>query len=211
MMHISSANRNQNGKESNQINLSKYDSGGILSGLYPELPTKKYDVIYANPPWDHDGKIKFYGANEKRQPALALNVLKQIEIQKISKENSLLFMWVTNRNLDQGIDLGKTWGFDYATVAFIWDKIKRDSDLYTMSSCEMCLAFKKGKTNGIKAQHKTGQMIKAMRTEDNLKPVQIRDTIGKMFPLQDKIEIFTKEGAPEWDAWGFDIAAHLRY
>ena len=30
-----------------------------LPDLYPDLPLKKYDVIYADPPWDYGGKMQF--------------------------------------------------------------------------------------------------------------------------------------------------------
>ena len=30
-----------------------------LDELYPVLPNKKYDVIYADPPWDYGGKMQY--------------------------------------------------------------------------------------------------------------------------------------------------------
>ena len=30
-----------------------------LTNLYPELPNKKFDIIYADPPWDYNGKLQF--------------------------------------------------------------------------------------------------------------------------------------------------------
>lgn len=27
--------------------------------LYPQLPDKKFDIIYADPPWDYNGKLQF--------------------------------------------------------------------------------------------------------------------------------------------------------
>ena len=29
-----------------------------LPALYPDLPNKKYDIIYADPPWDYGGKMQ---------------------------------------------------------------------------------------------------------------------------------------------------------
>jgi len=51
-------------------------------------------------------------------------------------------MWVTNPHLAQGIELGKAWGFEYKTVAFVWDKMVHNPGQYTMSYCELCLVFK---------------------------------------------------------------------
>lgn len=31
----------------------------ILDAMYPDLPNKKYQVIYADPPWDYGGKTQY--------------------------------------------------------------------------------------------------------------------------------------------------------
>jgi len=30
-----------------------------LEDIYPQLPNKKYQVIYADPPWDYGGKMQY--------------------------------------------------------------------------------------------------------------------------------------------------------
>ena len=30
-----------------------------LNEVYPQLPQKKYQVIYADPPWDYGGKMQY--------------------------------------------------------------------------------------------------------------------------------------------------------
>ena len=30
-----------------------------MEELYPPLPSKKFDIIYADPPWDYNGKMQF--------------------------------------------------------------------------------------------------------------------------------------------------------
>lgn len=42
---------NKDAKRRTQIN--------VLDELFPELPDKKYDVIYCDPPWDYGGKMQF--------------------------------------------------------------------------------------------------------------------------------------------------------
>jgi len=36
-----------------------------LPSLYPDLPEKKYDIIYADPPWDYGGKMQFDKSGRK--------------------------------------------------------------------------------------------------------------------------------------------------
>jgi N6-adenosine-specific RNA methylase IME4 len=94
------------------------------------LPDKKYDVIYADPPWDYGGKMQFDKSGKKninvnwqkdifisavnfKYPTLKINELKKIPLLEIAKEDFLLFMWVTNPHLALGIELGQAWGFEY--------------------------------------------------------------------------------------------------
>jgi len=30
-----------------------------LPSIYPELPKKRFDIIYADPPWHYNGKLQF--------------------------------------------------------------------------------------------------------------------------------------------------------
>ena len=36
-----------------------------LPSLYPDLPETKYDIIYADPPWDYGGKMQFDKSGKK--------------------------------------------------------------------------------------------------------------------------------------------------
>ena len=36
-----------------------------LPEFYPDLPEKKYDVIYCDPPWDYGGKMQFDKSGKK--------------------------------------------------------------------------------------------------------------------------------------------------
>ena len=99
-----------------------------LSDIYPKLPNKKYDIIYADTPWDYGGKVQFdksskdvdnIDINKKifissasfKYPTLKLSELKKLHLDSISKTDCLLFMWSTNPHLEQAIELGKYWGF----------------------------------------------------------------------------------------------------
>ena len=114
-----------------------------LPDLYPELPCKRYDIIYADPPWHYNGKLQFDKSStgkesldpEKRifissasfkYPTVKTKDLMRISICSIAKDDCLLFMWSTNPHLAQAIKLGEAWGFEYKTVAFVWDKMNHN-------------------------------------------------------------------------------------
>ena len=86
---------------------------------------------------DSGGAIRHY-------PTVPVSEMKTWDIASISEENCLLFMWSSSPHLDQAIQLGKSWGFRWATVAFVWDKQRLNPGFYTMSQCELCLVFRRG-------------------------------------------------------------------
>ena len=129
----------------------------------------------------------------------------EINISEICKEDCLLFMWVTNPHLAQGIEIGQAWGFEYKTVAFVWDKMAHNPGQYTLSYCELCLVFKKGRIPRPRGARNIKQLVRVPRTEHSEKPLQVLHNIEKMFPSQDKIELFSRRKSPGWDAWGLDI------
>ncbi len=118
-------------------------------------------------------------------------------------------MWATSPHLDQAIDLGKAWGFRWATVAFVWDKVRVNPGFYTMSQCELCLVFKRGRIPRPRGARNVRQLVSEKRHTHSRKPDEIRRRIDLMFPQAAKIELFVRSRAPGWDAWGLEVESHL--
>ncbi len=131
--------------------------------------------------------------------------MKTWDVASISEENCLLFMWSSSPHLDQAIQLGKAWGFQWATVAFVWDKQRPNPGFYTMSQCELCLVFRRGKIPQPRGARNMRQLVQVKRTRHSEKPDVVRERIEKMFPQQRKIELFARKRYQGWDAWGLEI------
>lgn len=75
-----------------------------LAELYPPLPTTKYDIIYADPPWDYGGKLQFdrrstgketidfsknifISAAAFKYPTLKLEELKKLAVPEIAADD----------------------------------------------------------------------------------------------------------------------------
>lgn len=193
-----------------------------LPEFYPPLPNKKYEIIYADPPWDYGGKMQFDKSSIKSEnigwtrdifissanfkyPTVKTEKLKQIPVADISADNCLLFLWSTNPHLAQAIQLGEAWGFEYKTVAFVWDKMSHNPGQYTLSNCELCLLFKKGKIPRPRGARNIQQLVHSPRREHSRKPDEVREAIVKMFPSQSRIELFARSSYKNWDVWGLDV------
>lgn len=173
------------------------------------LPTTKFSIIYCDPPWDYKGqtqhtKVAASGGAKTHYPTVELKKMKKWPIEKIAEDDALLFMWTSSPHLDQAIELGKAWGFKWATVAFVWEKKKPNPGFYTMSSIEMCLVFKRGKIPKPRGSRNERQFLSEKRTHHSAKPDEIRDRIRRMFPTQKKIELFARKKSRGWKVWGND-------
>lgn len=193
-----------------------------LASLYPKLPEHKFDIIYADPPWYYNGKLQFDRTSTSADridlsrkifissagfeyPTLKTSELAKIPVQQIAKDDCLLFMWATNPHLDQAIELGKAWGFEYKTVAFVWDKMNHNPGRYTLSNCELCLVFKRGKIPNPRGARNIQQLVRVPRKSHSEKPVEVIEAIAKMFPGQERIELFARRRTPGWTAWGLEL------
>ena len=80
----------------------------VFSDLYPKLPDEKFDVIYADPPWDYNGKLQFDKSSTDAEdinlskkifissaafkyPTLKTNELMKFPVQKIANDDCILF------------------------------------------------------------------------------------------------------------------------
>lgn len=193
-----------------------------LVELYPPLPDEKYDVIYADPPWDYGGKMQydkssiktknigfernvFISAANFKYPTLKLKDLKALDVASIAADDCLLFMWTTGPQMANSIELGQAWGFTYKTMAFVWDKQVHNPGRYTLSQTEFVLAFKKGKFPQPRGARNVRQLVSAHRGEHSEKPEIVIEGITRMFPGQKKIELFARKNYFGWDNWGLEI------
>lgn len=193
-----------------------------LKEFYPELPNRKYDIIYADPPWDYGGKMQydkssiksenigferniFISAANFKYPTVKLKDLMTLDIKKITSDNCLLFMWSTGPQLANSIKLGESWGFEYKTMAFVWDKQIHNPGRYTLSQTEFVLVFKHGKIPQPRGARNIRQLISSPRGRHSAKPDMVIEGITKMFPTQKKIELFARKNYKDWDNWGLEI------
>ena len=171
-----------------------------------QFPNKCYDIIYADPPWSYEQKVPTsLTAATDHYATMTNDEIMDLPVADISADDSLLFMWAVSPNLDVAIEVGKAWGFDYKTVAFVWDKQLPVSGFYTMSQCELCLVFKRGKIPQPRGKRNIMQFLSCKRGRHSEKPMQIQHGITEMFPEQSKIELFARHRFPGWDSWGNEV------
>ena len=212
------------GKSSYSIYNKKFKNKMVenpLLEIFPQLPNKTYSIIYADPPWHYNGKMQFDRSGTTKEnpnwqrdifissacfkyPTLPTKDLMTLPIENIAEDDALLFMWSSSPHLEQAISLGKAWGFEYKTVVFVWNKMNHNPGQYTLSYCELCLLFKRGRIPKPRGARNVKQLLEEPRGVHSQKPEEIARRIEKMFPIQSKIELFARHRRKGWDVWGLN-------
>lgn len=174
---------------------------------------KKYKIIYSDPAW----KFKYYGKSDDRYrraeghyKVSTLEEMKKIPVQNLADDNCVLFMWAIYPMLPHALELMKSWGFKFKTIAFTWvKKNKTNNDFFfgmgywTRANCEICLLGTKGKPKRVDSS--VPQLVIANRREHSRKPDEVRERIVKLLGDLPRIELFARERVEGWDAWGNEV------
>lgn len=179
-----------------------------------DLPDKKYQIIYADPPWQYNDRrnkhTRFCGGAMVHYSVMDYRKIGKIPIEGISNKNCILFMWATWPNLIEALYTIDAWGFTYKTIGFIWVKTnKKDSKPffgighYTKSNSEPCLLAIKGHPK-ITSNFVSSVEI-SPRQEHSKKPSAIRQNIVSLMGDLPRIELFARENTLGWDVWGNEV------
>ena len=178
---------------------------------------KKYNIIYADPPWKYGSKQPFRSGGvrfhklEEEYPTVSTDEMCKWDIGRIAAKDCALFMWTTDSHVEDAIQLMKAWGFKYVTIAFILakqtNKVNKVSNLgaWTMKNCEICLFGTKGAMKKYKKSNSVQQLFYAERTKHSKKPDCVRGFIQDLFCDLPRIELFARQYADGWDCWGNEV------
>lgn len=169
---------------------------------------KKYQIIYADPPWRYSNRSIRTGA-EKQYQTMTLKGLCALPVKDLAADDAVLFMWATYPTLPDALKLMDAWGFTYKTLAFQWVKLNQSGNGYkfglgfwTRGNTEPCLLGVRG---GIKRKDNTvSQLIFSPIREHSRKPDEVRDKIVRLMGGENmnKIELFARTSTPGWDVFG---------
>ena len=175
------------------------------------FPDKKYQIIYADPAWKYTDPQLDRGGALKHYKTMSYKDIAKLNVNSITDENCILFMWVTFPKLLEGFDVIHGWGFEYKTVGFVWiKKNKKATDTnfwgmgrWTRSNAEICLIGVKGKPKRINAG--IHSVIETPIETHSKKPDIVRDNIVDLVGDLPRIELFAREKVNGWDAWGDEV------
>lgn len=173
--------------------------------------TNKYNIIYADPPWQYKDKYNPFGGAEKYYSTMSLEDIQNLPINKIAADDCILFIWVTFPLLQEGLDTIKAWGFEYKTIGFNWVKHNKNSiswflgtGNYTRSNSELCLIGTKGNRLPRKSMA-IGSVIDTPVENHSKKPDIVRRQIVELLGDLPRIELFARKEYKGWDCFGNEV------
>ena len=178
---------------------------------------KKYNVIYADPPWSYKVWSK-KGAGrsaESHYPTMSIEAIKALPVSRLAARDCALFLWITFPMLREGWGVMDAWGFTFKTVAFVWVKQCRKSDsiftgmgYWTRANAEICLLAARGHPK--RAARDVKQVILSHIEEHSKKPDEARRRIEALMGDVPRIELFARQVTPGWDVWGNEVASDIQ-
>ena len=181
---------------------------------------KKYKIIYADPPWSYNDKMKGHSFSlDHEYETQDINWIKNLGIKELADKDSVLFLWAVSPLLPEALEVIEAWGFKFKKIAFVWNKITvNDKDIHnlgkwTMGNVEFCILGVKGKPQRISKNVK--QLVTDIRREHSRKPDEVRTRIVELMGDIPRIELFARDNGDKnlfnenrldgWDSFGNEV------
>jgi len=171
---------------------------------------KKYNVILSDPPWPYTDKaVAGERGVEFKYDVMSEKQILSMQLKAIAADDCALFLWATPPRLPLAISAMRNWGFEYKTIAFTWVKRTKNDKLFwgmgnwTRANPEHVLVGVRGKPKRISAG--IHSVIESKIREHSRKPDEVRDAIVKLMGDVPRVELFSREVVPGWDAWGHGV------
>ena len=164
---------------------------------------KKYQIIYADPPWRYDFSTSDSRQIENKYPTMSQEELKTLEIP--ADDNCILFMWATAPKLKEAFEVMEAWGFTYKSQS-VWDKENMGMGYWWRGQHEILMVGVKGNMSPPGQECRESSVYREKRTEHSRKPPHYRLWISKAYPDMNKIELFARKEdtlfeLDDWEGW----------
>lgn len=170
---------------------------------------KKYEIIYADPPWQYNDR-KVRGGTDHHYQTMSIEEICRLPVKDITSDDCVLFLWTTYPMLQEALNLVEAWGFKYKTIGFQWIKLNKSGKgkffgmgRWTRGNTEPCLIAIKGKPKRINAS--ISQIIESPISDHSKKPGIVRKKIVSLMGDLPRIELFARQSARGWDSWGNEV------
>ncbi len=180
------------------------------------FPNKKYQIIYADPPWEVKAGPPWSSSGKSQDlnySTMTLESIMLLPIRDIADKNCHLYLWTINKYIEQSYKIARRWGFKPSCL-ITWCKKPHGLGLggAFVQTTEHILFCRKGKLPTNKRVDTTWFEHKRLRHSE--KPQLFRDLILiasgnlpriELFARPPKDLLFEDENYKGWDLWGDEV------
>ena len=159
-----------------------------------------YEVIVIDPPWPIAGDYDPEGRRSAAPyPTMSIDAIKAIRLP--ATEDCVLWLWVTNLNMHDGLHLLEHWGFQFRNI-LTWAKDKFGLGVWLRGQTEHCLLATKGKP--LFTGESTSTLLSAPRTTHSTKPDAFYEIVARTCCGR-KLDYFSRKAREGWDSYGDEV------
>lgn len=175
---------------------------------------RRYATILADPPWRYNrNQTDWKGERSVFDRVLPYRSMPTTEIlalpiERLAERSSMLWLWVTNAHLHEGLHTLKRWGFRYVGMR-TWAKPHYGTGFWLRGQTEHLMLGVRGQPNRNKqyqpnaVNHGISTLLSAPTGQHSSKPPESYRDIERM-SKEPRIELFARRARPGWDSWGLE-------
>ncbi len=176
------------------------------------MTPQTYRLIYADPPWRYRDARKGRGGAEGHYSTLPMDQIGSI-ITSHAAPDANLALWQTWPMEREQDDLMHGLGWRKIGLLFVWIKTTASGRealggglAGTRANTEPCFLWRRGK--GVKRDSASErEVLVAPQGTHSQKPAEARERLERLYPVEDRIELFCRGQAPAgWYAHGDELA-----
>lgn len=184
---------------------------GMMASQFADMrPAGGFSMIMADPPWQFTHRssagvaVKSAGG---QYDLMTLDDIKAMPVEALAADDAVLWLWATNPMLREAIEVLDAWGFSFKTAGH-WAKFTRHGKQAFSTGYILRGAgepFLIGTRGAPKTTRSVRSVIIGLLREHSRKPDEAFAAAERLMPSARRIELFSREARPGWEAWGNEI------
>lgn len=169
---------------------------------------EKFNVIYADPPWQYRNVVSEDRRLENHYPTMPLADICALPVREIAADDSILFLWATITELPGALEVMKAWGFEYRSHA-VWVKPSIGIGFWFRAQHELLLVGVRGSIPTPIEAARRSSVIEAPVGAHSEKPQCVAELIESCYGDFSRegrpalIELFARKPRDSrWAVWG---------
>lgn len=165
--------------------------------MFEEL-SPPYSTIVADPPWQGYGGVK--GNPDQHYSTMSLEDICAMPVQDLVGKNAHLWLWGTNRRMEDAHAVVRAWGFEPVTI-LTWCKPGPGVGYYLRNNTEHAILAVRGEPV-VPENKPLATWFLWPRTHHSAKPDAFGDLVEQVSPGP-YLELFCRRPRIGWDTWGY--------